>query len=68
MSLETFDWYITEAVEQKLQDKGIYGATSEAVHEIVSEIKRNMVKSAMVFISGEYMEEIVNKHKDWDNF
>ena len=68
MSLETFDWYITEAVEQKLEDEQIWGNRSpEVMAEIVGKVKQNIVEVAMVSISNEYMQEVVDNSVDWDN-
>ena len=68
MSLETFDWYITQAVEQKLEDEEVWGDRSpEVVTEIAAKLKQNIVKGAMIFISKEYMENVINSKVDWDN-
>ena len=68
MSLETFDWYITEAVEQKLEDEQIWGNRSpEVMAEIVGKVNQNFVEVAMVSISNEYMQEVVDNSVDWDN-
>lgn len=67
MSLQTLDWYITKAIELKMYEKDVYGNTAKAVDEIVARVKQNMVDAAMVCISKEYMQEIVDKHTDWDN-
>ena len=67
MSLETFDWYITQAIEQKLEDKEVWGNRgSEVVAEIAAKVKQNIVEVAMISISREYMEEVVNNATDWD--
>ena len=68
MSLETFDWYITQAVEQKLEDEEVWGDRSpEVVAEIATKVKQNIVDAAMVAISNEYMQEVVDNSVDWDN-
>ena len=68
MSLETLDWYITNAVEQKLDDCDIWGNRGpEVIAEIAAKVKQNIVEVAMVSISNEYMQEVVDNSVDWDN-
>ena len=67
MSLETLDWYIKEAVIQKLADYDIWGNRGpEVVAEIAAKVKQNMVEVAMVSIPKEYMEEVVNNNTPWE--